>query len=234
MAPLTVHPSFRLFVALAIAVPAVTFFHEFGHHLVAAVECGGIGRVVFTQFQERDGCRAIAGNIAGPAISFVFLWAGVLLLARAGWRMVGLALVIGSIPILRVASVMSGGDDWNYTARLLTGSSYIGALTTMVLLIVLPALVITWRRVAMRAKWLMFPATLVLPMVPALLAFSVLDERVFMVYVKHPERFHQPTALGAPVWVLVGYGTVLALYVVWAHGTLRRADVVRDLEGRAD
>lgn len=224
LAPLDVRPSWRLFAALALAVPAATFFHEFGHHLVAAIECGGVGRVVFTQFQERDGCQAIVGNISGPVISFIILWAGVLLLARRGWRMVGLAMVVGSIPILRVLSVTSGGDDWNYTAALLTGQRYVGPLTALVLMILLPALVLAWRRVRMPLKWITFPATLFLPMVPAMLVLKELDDRVFMPYVKHPERFTQPTALGAPVAVLVTYALILAAYATWAHGVLRQSD----------
>lgn len=231
--PLEVRPGWRLFAALAIAVPAVTFLHEFGHHLVAALECGGVGRVVFTQFQERDGCQAIVGNISGPVISFMVLWTGVLLLARIGWRMVGLAMIVGAIPILRVVSVLSGGDDWNYTAALLTKQRYIAPLTSLVLAIVLPALVIAWRRVRMPRQWILFPATLVVPMVPAMLILQLLDERIFMPYVKHPERFSQPTALGAPVTVLVVYGMILAAYAGWAHGVLRRSDDGAGVPARA-
>ena len=223
-APFVVRPSWRLFAAFALAVPAVTFCHEFGHHLVAALECGGVGRVVFTQFQERDGCQAIAGNISGPVISFVIMWLGVWLMARAGWRMVGLALVVGSIPILRVFSVMSGGDDWNYTGYLLHKNRYVAPLTALVLAIVVPALVLAWRRVRMTRKWLLFPATLILPMIPAMLFLQQLDERIYMPYVKHPERFTGATALGAPVGVLAVYGVILALYLGWGYGVLRSAD----------
>lgn len=222
--PLAVRPSWRLFVAFALAVPTVTFCHEFGHHLVAALECGGVGRVVFTQFQERDGCQAIAGNIAGPVISFVIMWLGVWLMARIGWRMVGLALVVGSIPILRVFSVMSGGDDWNYTGYLLHKNRYVAPLTTLVLALVIPALAIAWRRVRMTRQWLLFPATLILPMIPAMLLLQQLDERFYMPFVKHPERFTGATAMGAPVGVLVVYGVILALYAAWGHGVLRAAD----------
>lgn len=231
--PLDVRPSWRLFAALALAVPAATFFHEFGHHLVAAIECGGVGRVVFTQFQERDGCQAIAGNISGPVISFIILWTGVILLARRGWRMVGLAMVVGAIPLLRIMSIMSGGDDWNYTAALLTKQRYIAPLTVLVLAIVVPALVIAFRRVRMPAKWITFPLTLILPMVPAMLVLKELDDRIYMPYVKHPERFTQPTALGAPVAVLVGYGLILAAYAAWAHGVLRDSDAVAEAPARA-
>lgn len=222
--PLVVRPSWRLFAAFALAVPTVTFFHEFGHHLVAALECGGVGRVVFTQFQERDGCQAIAGNISGPVISFVIMWFGVWLMARAGWRAVGLALVVGSIPILRVFSVMSGGDDWNYTGYLLHRNRYVAPLTTLVLALVVPALVLAWRRVRMTRQWLAFPATLVLPMIPSMLLLQQLDERFYMPYVKHPERFTGATALGAPVGVLAVYGVILVLYAAWGHGVLRAAD----------
>ncbi|HEX4932624.1 MAG TPA: hypothetical protein VFV33_05550 [Gemmatimonadaceae bacterium] len=230
--PLTLRPSWRLFAAFALAVPAVTFCHEFGHHVVAALECGGFGRMVFTQFQERDGCQAIVGNISGPVISFLIMWLGVWLMARAGWRMVGLALVVGSIPILRVASVMSGGDDWNYTGWLLHKNRYVAPLTALVLALVVPALVLAWRRVRMPRQWLLFPATLVLPMIPAMLVLQQLDQRRYMPYVKHPEQFSGATALGVPIGVLAVYGVILALYAGWAHGVLRSAD--RDPSGASD
>jgi hypothetical protein len=216
--------SWTLLGVLGLAVTVATAAHELGHHLVAAVECHGAGRVVFTRFQELEGCHAIVGNISGPVISFAILWLGAWGLWTERAQLRGFAAVVSAMPFLRVASVASGGDDWNYTARLLTGDRYTLLLTTLVLVIVLPPLVLAYRRLANPHRWLVLPLALLLPLFPAAI-LQPLDVRVFFTWIDHPALFRQPTLFGAPLVVLAVYGAAALAFVRWGYPWLCRHEV---------
>ena len=218
--------SWTMLGVLGLAVTVATAAHELGHHLVAAIECGGFGRVTFTRFQERDGCRAIIGNISGPTISFLILWLGAALLRSPRSALRGFTAVISAMPLIRVASVASGGDDWNYSARLLTGDRHIALLTSIVVLIVLPPLVLAYRGLHNRHRWLVFALALILSVFPAAI-LQPLDVRVFFTWIDHREEFHQPTVLGIPLAVLAVYSAATFVFVRWAYPWLRDHELVK-------
>lgn len=210
---------------LGLAVTVATAAHELGHHFVAALEGRGFGHVTFTRFQERDGCRAIIGNISGPVISFIILWLGARALRSERTALRGFTAVISAMPLIRLASVASGGDDWNYTARLLTGDRYTVLLTGVVTLIILPPLVLAYRRLANPHRWLVLLLALVLSVFPAAI-LQPLDVRVYFPWIDHPETFHQPTALGIPLVVLAVYSAATLVFFAWAAPWLRRRESV--------
>jgi hypothetical protein len=210
---------------LGLAVTVATAAHEMGHHLVAAIECGGFGRVTFTRFQERDGCRAIIGNISGPTISLLILWLGAVLLRNPRSALRGFVAVISAMPLVRVASVASGGDDWNYSARIVTGDRHIVLLTWIVVLIVLPPLVLAYRGLDNRHRWLVFALALILSVFPAAI-LQPLDVRVYFTWIDHREAFRQPTMLGIPLVVLAVYGAATFVFFRWAYPWLRKHESV--------
>lgn len=213
--------SWSLAGVLALAAVVAAAAHEFGHHFIAAVECRGFGRVSFTRFQELEGCRSIVANISGPVISYSILWLGALALASGRAPLRGLAAVVASMPLLRFASVASGGDDWNYTAGLLTGDRHTMLLTAAVLCLIAPPLVIAWRRLSTRRKWLLLPALLLLPVPPGIV-MQVVDVAFFHRWIEDPASFTQPTFLGIPIVVMVVYGTAVFCFARWAYPWLER------------
>jgi len=213
--------SWTLLGVLGLAVTVSAAAHELGHHFVAAVECGGFGHVTFTRFQERDGCRAIIGNIGGPVISFAILWLGAAALHSERAALQGFTAVVSAMPLVRLASVASGGDDWNYAARLVTGNRHTVPLTCLVAAIILPPLVLAYRRLANSHRWLVLPLALILPLFPAAI-LQPLDVKVYFAWIDHPEAFHQPAVLGIPLMVLSVYGAATLAFFRWALPWLRR------------
>lgn len=207
--------SWKTLAAFGLAVTVATAAHELGHHLVAAVECGGFGRASFTRFQEREGCQSLVGNTSGPVISFLILWWGAWAI-RSGWgRLRGFAAVIGAMPLVRLASVMSGGDDWNYVGRLVARNSFIWPLSILVLALIIPPMVLAWRAVGNRHRWAVYLASLLLPLFPMVI-LQPLDVRTYFTWIDHPDQFHQPVWLGVPLAVWAVYLTATLLFVLWA------------------
>lgn len=219
--PLHVRLSWTLLGVLGLAAVVAAAAHELGHHAIAAVECGGFGRVTFTRFQELEGCRSIVANISGPAISFAILWLGAIALAGGRAPLRGLAAVVASMPLLRLGSVASGGDDWTYTAGLLTGDRHVVLLTVAVLCLIVPPLVFAWRRLSNRRRWLLLPALLILPVAPGIV-LQVIDVAVYHRWIDDPASFTQPTLLGIPLVVMAVYGTAAFCFARWAYPWLKR------------
>ena len=209
---LSLSPRVLLTFALAVIVGAAV--HELAHHFVAALECGGFGRLTLTRFQQREGCDAVAGHIAGPAASFLFLWGGAGLLRRRS-QLLGFAAVVAGMPVLRLVSVLSGGDDLNVVMHTLTGQRHERAVQILVVTLLVPPLVLAYRSLTNRRRWLVFPLALLVPLFPAAV-LQPLDLRVFSPWIDAPETFRQPTLIGIPLAVL-GFN-LLSAVVLWRWG----------------
>lgn len=203
-----------------LAVYVGTMGHELAHHFVAGAECGALGRVTFTRFQEVEGCEAIAGNLAGPIVGFALLvWATVLLLRRDP-RPLSVAAIVGAIPLLRIMSVVSGGDDLNWTLRPIYGRDVDAWIIAGVVLITVPPLVLLYRALAHRWRPLVFLGLMTIPLAPAAI-FQPLDVRYFFSWADTPADFTQPTVLGIPVVVLVVHLAMVGAFVAWGWGVLQ-------------
>lgn len=207
--------SLRLVLVLCLAVIVGAAAHELAHHCVAAIECRGFGRLTLTRFQQRDGCAAVAGHIAGPAASFLLLWAGAALLRRRTAPLLGFAAVVASMPVLRLVSVLTASDDLNIVMHTLTGQKHERFVQILVLVLLLPPLVVAYRSLSNQRRWLLFPLALLVPLFPAVV-LQPLDLRLFSPWIDAPATFRQPTLIGIPLAVL-GFN-LLAAVVFWRWG----------------
>lgn len=203
-----------------LAVYVGTMAHELAHHFVAGVECGALGRVTFTRFQEVQECQAVAGNLAGPAVGFLLLiWATVLLLRR-DTRPLAVAAIVAAIPLLRIMSVVSGGDDLNWTLRPIYGRDVDNWIIAAVVLITLPPLVLLYRALDHRWRPLVYLGLMTIPLVPAAI-FQPLDSRYFFAWADKPAEFTQPTVFGIPVFVLAVHVVMVTAFVAWGWRVLQ-------------
>lgn len=203
-----------------LAVYVGTMAHELAHHFVAGVECGALGRVTFTRFQEVQECQAVAGNLAGPAVGFVLLIWATLLLLRRDPRPLAVAAIVAAIPLLRIMSVVSGGDDLNWTLRPIYGRDVDNWIIAVVVLITLPPLVLLYRALDHRWRPLVYLGLMTIPLVPAAI-FQPLDSRYFFSWADKPAEFTQPTVLGMPVFVLVVHVVMITAFVAWGWHVLQ-------------
>jgi hypothetical protein len=89
------------------------------------------------------------------------------------------------------------------------------AVLILVVALLPPPLVVAYRSLNNRRRWLVFSLALILPLLPAFV-LQPLELRIFSRWIDAPETFRQPTILGIPVAVL-GFNT-LAAALLWRWG----------------
>lgn len=137
--------------------------HELIHHATGRIICGAWGGMTLSTFVLPDNCPASAAWIAalaGPALSWALIYAGVALRGP-----IGLLLIFANLPLARVATVATGGGDERIIGRALFGEMLgYPAMLALTLVLAAPPLIHAWRHLPQRHRILGFVALLVLPL----------------------------------------------------------------------
>jgi hypothetical protein len=155
--------------------------HELAHHVAGFAVCGEWGYKTFNSFVLAEGCKARHPNsywlatVAGPLLfNYLPIWIGVVLMRKpvASTRLFGVSLVLSTVPLLRLLSGVTGGDE-QWLARLAFGDTSLTFWGTNLIVwtLTLPPLVIAWRTIRNRFKPLVF--SLFFVGVPVLVFFLV-------------------------------------------------------------
>lgn len=136
--------------------------HELIHHATGRLACGTWGSMTLSTFVLPDGCPASAAwiaAIAGPALSWALIYAGIALRGP-----IGLFLIFANLPLARIVTVATGGGDERIIGRALFGGLGFPVMLAITLALALPVLIDAWRRLPSRHRIAGFAALLVLPM----------------------------------------------------------------------
>jgi hypothetical protein len=166
-------------LSFLILVFLVHELHDWAHTLVARAMCPCWGMRVFDGWDFCPDCFASAGaralaTVAGPVITFIFLWIGWSLLNEDNQldeQSLGCTIVLACLPLNILLAATAGGGDLTNAIRWLEPHdaqnnphfvSLLGLLIVVVLTV--PPLVRTFLRLpGYRGKFILFPIFLLVP-----------------------------------------------------------------------
>jgi hypothetical protein len=153
--------------------------HDWAHVSVAEWICGCFGTKAFDSWTFCDHCEA-SGNIlvlawlAGPALTYLFVWVSWSLMSRrhsSGTRSFGFSLLFAANPFVNVLAAIGGGGDITFSMRMLyqhpDGSNRhivsIAALLIVLILSVPPIMKAVSLVKGQKEKFLLIPIFLLVP-----------------------------------------------------------------------
>jgi len=202
----------RALIALVALAWLASFAHEFTHHATGAWLCGAPRRMSLSLFALDNACDARWPwtTAAGPILSYVLMYVGMVLVMRARDPWWGFALVIANKPFLRLLTAAMGGGDEGVLWDLFDPTMGRWLATATVLALSLPPLWACWRALKPRHRGRVFAAAFVLPMLP-LLPVPFIDRAVYGAWIDGKQCL--VAAFGVPwsVWCIEGLVLVALL-----------------------
>lgn len=181
--------------------------HEFVHHFTGAAICGEFGYKTFNSFELAPGCEAnpysFWATVAGPAFTFALMWLGLYRLRKpdAKSKQLGFALIFANFPINRIFFALIGWNDEQWVARLLFGKTAwaFWATNLVIWLCTIPPLIVAYRAIDNRRRFLWFTGFFVLPFV-----FVVLFAGIFLEnYLLLEHKILADTIFGIPYLIML-------------------------------
>jgi hypothetical protein len=190
--------------------------HEFSHHLSGRAVCGAWGEMSFGLFAIAA-CPAelrFLPTLIGPLFTNTLILLGAWLVLRGATRP-GLLLVFANLPLGRIASVLTRGDELVVANQFLAPTPARAGSIALTLLVLGPALAVAWRGMARGQRSWLFPVLLLLP-----LASDALSKRAVL----EPwlQRVQASQIAGVP-WPVLAIDTALLLVLVLFRLLPRRA-----------
>jgi uncharacterized membrane protein YozB (DUF420 family) len=197
----------------------VSELHEQAHITTGRLMHGCYGSRDFNNWQECAASALPLASMAGPLFSYIVMWLGAWLVARAatpGNRALGFALVFAPLPFARVFTVLMKGGDERIFLTALTGDVLPpGALRAVViaftLLFCAPPVWFAWRALGNRHRGWIVAAFCVVPLLviwayKLKLLNGLLQQGVLAT----------PVILGTPAFVLLVFALMLlATALTW-------------------
>ena len=197
--------------------------HEITHHLVGRIVCGDWGNMTFNIFTLAEGCFetkkiALLSTLAGPALSYFLMWAGMIFVLRSKYILFGFSLIFANLPFARFVSVVLGGGDETVIARGLIETNTYLVLLFVVVFIILPPLIVAYKAIANNYHWLFFVSFLLLP-----LAFDALLKRVLLAPLVTRWGLLAIPVFGIPFFIISFDLVMLAAFLWFAQYLFREA-----------
>lgn len=191
--------------------------HELIHHLTMRAVCGSWGEMTFSQFFLAPGCEQKPwwiATLAGPMLTYGLLWTGLALRSQFG-----LLLIFANLPLGRAMSVLTRSGDEMLLARLSFGDKAWPALLAITAILLLPPLVVAYRRLPQRGRWWRFLALLIIPLLWDF-AFKRLLLNQFLTVV--------PGEIGGIPFIILFTYAVAAALLLASRPAIRSTDAVAD------
>jgi hypothetical protein len=187
--------------------------HEIIHHLTGRIVCGAWGAMKFSVFTLSGNCfetnsSALLATAAGPALSYLLMWAGLLILSRSEHRLFGFSLIFANLPFARFVTVLMKGGDEMTIARRFFGDESWAIILCLTVLAVLPPLAMAFKAIGNRRRPLIFAAFLLLP----LLFDAVLKRFLLDPLINRWEATATPF-FGVPLFIVIVDVLVLTVFV---------------------
>ena len=196
--------------------------HELAHTAVAYMQCGCWGERDFNVWQICRACspsvNTIWATLAGPLLTYSFIWIGFILLGsqnRLQWHYaLGWALLFANKPFARIFTVAMRGGDESVIIRALTEQSILStgawmAEVAIVLILTIPVLIRAWRLLQPEKRALIFTAFLLGPM---LIEFALMHKLGNLLLARG--FLAEEGILGSPVLVNIwnGFWLIMLLF----------------------
>ena len=188
--------------------------HEFSHYSAVLFQ-GGRLYAAFNQWWVVGG-SGIAGDAAGPLMTYILMWTGMFMLAKSkNHRLLGFALIFANTPLSRIAGPghIPSGDERNIAAELGISPSL---FLIPVLLAVMPPLIIAYKSIGNRHRLLWFLFFFLAAPVSFAIAVLAVDQFFLLPIVKKSYETGIPLipmVFGIPVVIIVTDIVVLALFL---------------------
>ena len=201
------HLTWRYLIGFAALTLLCGTSHEFAHHFSGAAICGKFGYKTFNSFELAPGCDAnpisLWATAAGPLFTFGLMWWGLFLLRSDDerGRNFGFALIFANFPINRLLFILIHSNDEQWVAYRLYGHSNVAwwVAIAVVWLACVPPLVVAYRAIGNRRRWLWFTGFFVLPFLYVILFAGLFLEN----YLLLGQRFLANTILGIPLLIIL-------------------------------
>lgn len=206
----------------ALMVYAVSAVHELLHHLTGALLCQP-GRMSLDLFIGGAGCPpSIAMSAAGPMLNYLLGWLGALLLFTPRRRLLGIGLVMASMPLVRYVGIVMGGNDEGVIARALLDPALarVAAPVLAGLFLMPPAILMAFALPA-RRRWRLWFALMSAPLL-VLVPKKWLDQQLFGEWMRDASAT-LPNLAGVPWSVLLIHAVVVTVLVLTVWRTRGRA-----------
>lgn len=192
--------------------------HEFFHHILGAILCGGFGKMTFGVFVTKSQCRSDnLVTLAGPLLTFALEWTGMYILSRRKYMLFAFTLVFASFAHLRfMLPLGSSGDEW-LLARTYFHQPNPYILALFLFLLGLPPILYTYRLISNQRRFFVFAISWLMPLI-ILIALSLVDNWLFA---SDPNNAHLALA-GVPVVVLLTNLIGIFLFVTIGNKTLNQ------------
>lgn len=189
----------------------VSELHEQAHITTGRLLNGCYGPRDFNTWKE---CATATSQLplasmAGPLFSYIVMWLGAWLVARAATparRALGFALVFAPLPFARVFTVLMGGGDERFFLNTLAGEPLPpGALLAFTMLFCGPPVYLAWRALDNRHRGWIVAAFCVVPLLVIwVYKFKLLNGLLLQGVLA------TPVILGTPAFVLIVFALMLA------------------------
>jgi hypothetical protein len=208
--------SWRYVLAFLALNGVISELHEQAHITTGRLIAGCYGPRDFNAWQPcADGSQAFpfAASMAGPLFSYLVMWAGAWLLARAATpagRSIGFSLVFAPLPFARVFTALMGGGDekvFLLTAfgQVLSPAECRWLAVPLALLFCAPPVVMAWRAAQNRHRGWYIAGFCVLPLLVIwVYKFKILNGLL------QQGVLATPVAIGTPAFVLAVFAFMLA------------------------
>jgi hypothetical protein len=197
----------------------VSELHEQAHITTGRLVHGCYGPRDFNNWQECAASSVPLASMAGPVFSYIVMWLGAWLLARAATparRALGFALVFSPLPFARVFTVLMGGGDEKIFLTAFAGDAVPpGVLRACALALTLlfcaPPVWMAWRALDNRHRgWIVAGFCVVPLLVIWVYKFKVLNGLLLQGVLA------TPVILGTPAFVLLVFALMLlATMLTW-------------------
>jgi hypothetical protein len=173
--------STRYAISFLLLLIVMMELHEILHITTGKILCGCWGPRDFNVWALCEGCKETQplwwiATAAGPLFSFALMWLGMVWLGsdNPNMKALGFSFIFSNIPFGRMTTVMMGGGDEMVVVRNFMGEGFtrtekiiVGSI--MVMLLGAPPIVMAWREIQNRNRWLIFLGFLTAPLLFLLL-----------------------------------------------------------------
>jgi hypothetical protein len=165
----------KYIVTFLLLVIVMLEVHEIVHITVGRIICGSWGTRDFNVWSLCEGCQekhplSWLSTFAGPLFSFMLMWVGLFWLhaVNAKKKALGFALIFSNIPFGRISRAMMGsGDEMVVTQHLFKNSfsntQLIIICSAVVLVAGLPPIIVAYKVLTNKRKWIYIIGYLTLP-----------------------------------------------------------------------
>ncbi|GAO44718.1 hypothetical protein [Flavihumibacter petaseus] len=196
--------------------------HEQVHIITGYLICGCYGPRDISSWSTCPNCAhpswAFLATLTGPLFSCALMWIGAWMFTRsnnASKQSFGFSMLFANLPFARIFTALVGGGDEKVVIHHLLGENtpiqYARVLAAiLVLLICLPPVILTGKKMTNQHRWLIIAGFLVVPLI-----YGIVYQRMFLNTLLGRGIGDYIPALGTPALILFHVGLMVLLLLLF-------------------